>query len=119
MRLPFLAATVAVLAFSAPAFAQSSAEEIREALVGNTFQGDMGSSEYTSYFGEDGMYADGSTTGKYEITDEGVCYPGTDFGCYQAQIDGDQLKWSQGGKDQGSGMILKGNPMKFGNDNAS
>lgn len=118
MRRSFVAATAAILAFSAPAFAQSSADEIREALVGNTFQGDMGSSEYTSYFGEDGMYADGSTTGTYEITDEGVCYPGTDFGCYQAQIEGDQLQWSKDGENQGSGTILEGNPMELGTDNA-
>ncbi|RFC63129.1 hypothetical protein DYI37_14475 [Fulvimarina endophytica] len=116
MRLAAIApiAALTLAGFAAPALAQSSAEEIRSALVGNTFQGDMGSSEYTSYFGEDGTYADPSTTGAYTITDEGVCYPGTDYGCYQATIDGDQLEWSQDGKPQGSGRILEGNPLGFG-----
>ncbi|MEN3793457.1 hypothetical protein [Fulvimarina sp. MAC3] len=119
MRISILASAAAtVLAFTAPAFAQSSAEDIREALVGNTFQGDMGSAEYTSYFGEDGTYMDASGSGTYEITDEGVCYPGTDFGCYQATIDGNQLQWSKDGKDEGSGTIVEGNPLGFGENAA-
>lgn len=119
MRISILAtAAAAALAFTAPALAQSSAEEIREALVGNTFQGDMGSAEYTSYFGEDGTYMDASGSGEYEITDEGVCYPDTEFGCYQATIDGDQLQWSQDGESQGSGTILEGNPLGFGENSA-
>ncbi|EAU41573.1 hypothetical protein FP2506_14109 [Fulvimarina pelagi HTCC2506] len=113
MRLSILTAS-AVFALTAPALAQSSAEQIREALVGNTFQGSMGSSEYTSYFGEDGTYADASTTGPYEITEEGVCYPGTDYGCYQAEIEGDQLEWFKDGKSEGTGTIVEGNPMEFG-----
>ncbi|MER0237217.1 hypothetical protein [Fulvimarina sp. MAC8] len=114
MRLSILATTASILAFSVPAFAQSSAEDIREALVGNTFQGSMGSSEYSSYFGEDGTYADATTTGTYEITEDGVCYPETDYGCYQAEIEGDQLEWFKDGESEGTGTIVEGNPMEFG-----
>ncbi|MDY8108418.1 hypothetical protein U0C82_04525 [Fulvimarina sp. 2208YS6-2-32] len=117
MRLPLLAATAA-LAFAAPAFAQSSADDIRSALVGNTFQGGMGGAAYTSYFGEDGTYADATTTGRYEITDEGVCYPDTEYGCYQATIEGDRLEWSKDGESQGTGTIVEGNPLGFGEDAA-
>ena len=51
--------------------------------------------------------------GDYTITDLGVCYPNTNFGCYQATIKGDQLEWFQDGKSQGTGTILKGNPLNF------
>ncbi|MFD0859172.1 hypothetical protein [Roseovarius aquimarinus] len=97
---------------SGAAFAASSPEELREALVGNTFMGDMGGGGYASYFAEDGTYLDATGGGTYEITDEGVCYPGTDFGCYEAQIDGDQLEWFQNGESAGTGIIKQGNTLE-------
>ncbi|MGR3271304.1 hypothetical protein DU478_04790 [Thalassococcus profundi] len=99
------AVTVSTIAFPALAATQ---DELRAALVGNTFQGDMGGGGYSSYFAEDGTYYDASGSGVYEITDEGVCYPDTDFGCYQANIDGTSLEWIQDGESAGSGEILDG-----------
>ncbi|MEI4260923.1 hypothetical protein [Roseovarius sp. D0-M9] len=106
------AAALALGAATSGALAASSAEELREALVGNTFQGDMGGGGYSSYFAEDGTYEDATGGGTYEITDEGVCYPGTDFGCYAAEVDGDQLEWFQDGESQGTGMIKQGNTLE-------
>ncbi|MFX0540769.1 hypothetical protein ACEWPM_003420 [Roseovarius sp. S4756] len=107
-----LAAAIALGAASTGALAQSSPDELREALVGNTFQGDMGGGGYASYFGEDGRYEDATGGGTYEITDEGVCYPGTDFGCYMAEVDGNQLEWFQDGESAGTGVIKKGNTLE-------
>ncbi|WP_113910625.1 hypothetical protein [Roseovarius dicentrarchi] len=107
-----LAAALALGTFATDAMAASSAEELRAALVGNTFTGDMGGGGYASYFAEDGTYEDASGGGKYEITDDGVCYPGTDFGCYEAQIDGNQLEWFQNGESAGTGMIKQGNTLE-------
>lgn len=94
------------------ALASSSAEEIRSALVGNTFQGGMGGSDYASYFAADGTYKDKDGGGRYTIEADGVCYPDTDYGCYQATIAGDRLEWFKDGESQGKGVILKGNALK-------
>lgn len=103
----------AVILAPALALAQSSPDEIRAALVGNTFQGDMGGGSYSSYFAEDGTYSDASGSGVYEITEDGVCYPETEFGCYAASIDGDRLEWMQDGESVGTGTIVEGNPLGF------
>ena len=95
-----------------PAFAATQ-EELQAALVGNTFQGDMGGGAYSSYFAEDGTYHDSSTSGAYEITDEGVCYPGTDYGCYQATIEGTSLEWMKDGESAGTGELLEGDALGF------
>lgn len=92
--------------------AASSAKEIRSALVGNTFKGSMGSDVYSSYFAEEGTYEDAYGGGKYKITDEGVCYPGTEYGCYAAEIDGNKLEWFKNGDSAGTGAIEQGNTLK-------
>ena len=107
------AAASSCLAFSASAATQ---QELRDALVGNTFQGDMGGGGYSSYFGEDGTYHDASTSGPYEITDDGVCYPDTEFGCYQATIDGTSLKWMKDGESVGTGEILEDDALELMSD---
>lgn len=105
--------SIPVLLLAMPASAASTGAEIKAALVGNTFQGGMGGADYASYFAEDGTYKDKSGGGKYTIEGDAVCYPGTDFGCYQATIKGEMLEWSKDGKSEGSGSILKGNPLKL------
>ncbi|SEK43102.1 hypothetical protein [Roseovarius nanhaiticus] len=107
-----MAAALTLGAMTTGALAASSADELRAALVGNTFMGDMGGGGYASYFAEDGTYEDATGGGTYEITDEGVCYPGTDFGCYAAEIDGDQLEWFQNGESAGTGVIKQGNTLE-------
>ncbi|PZX19583.1 hypothetical protein LX81_00039 [Palleronia aestuarii] len=107
-------ALAAALAFSGGAAVAATSDELSAALVGNTFQGDMGGGTYSSYFAEDGTYHDASGSGPYEITEEGVCYPDTEFGCYQAEIDGQSLEWMQDGSGVGTGTILEGDPLGFG-----
>lgn len=106
-----LAAIMITGASTTAAMAASSAEEINAALVGNTFKGSMGSDVYSSYFAKDGTYEDAYGGGNHEITDEGVCYPDTDYGCYAADIKGDQLEWFQEGKSLGTGVIEQGNTL--------
>ncbi len=107
-----IAAALLAAGLAAPAAAQTAdTASLNEQLVGNTFQGDMGGGGYSSYFAPDGTYHDASGSGRYEITGEGVCYPDTDFGCYQAEIDGSTLTWSQDGEDMGSGEILEGDAL--------
>ncbi|ETX13157.1 hypothetical protein OCH239_13060 [Roseivivax halodurans JCM 10272] len=103
-----LAAAATTLAFPAISATQ---DELREALVGNTFQGDMGGGGYSSYFADDGTYYDTDTSGVYEITEKGVCYPDTDFGCYQAKLDGTVLEWIKDGESAGTGEILEGDAL--------
>ncbi|TQM93791.1 hypothetical protein [Roseinatronobacter monicus] len=71
MKFARILAPLAVAILAVPAFATTQ-DELRQALVGNTFQGDMGGGGYSSYFAEDGTYYDTETSGAYEITDEGV-----------------------------------------------
>jgi hypothetical protein len=99
-----------VAALAAPALAATQ-DELQEALVGNTFQGGMGGGMYSSFFAEDGTYYDANTSGRYEITEDGVCYPDTDYGCYQAEIDGRSLEWMKDGESAGSGEILSGDAL--------
>ncbi len=111
MKIPFLAALALA---AAPALAQTAGPgTLEDRLVGNTFQGDMGGGGYASYFGPDGTYHDDAGSGRFEITEDGVCYPETDYGCYQATIEGDTLTWSQDGEDMGSGEILEGDALGF------
>lgn len=105
---------MAFAALAAPSVAATQAE-LEAALVGNTFQGDMGGGGYSSYFAEDGTYHDPQTAGRYEITKDGVCYPGTDFGCYQANIDGTMLEWIKDGESAGTGQILEGDALDLVN----
>ncbi len=107
-----IVAALALGAATSGALAASSADELRAALVGNTFTGDMGGGGYASYFAEDGSYEDATGGGTYDITDEGVCYPDTDFGCYEAEVDGDQLEWFQNGESAGTGVIKQGNALE-------
>lgn len=106
-------ATAAIISAGAIPALAATQDELRDALVGNTFQGDMGGGGYSSYFAEDGKYHDASTTGVYEITDEGVCYPDTEFGCYQATIDGTSLEWMKDGESAGKGNILQGDALEL------
>ena len=108
----FAAMAFAVLAV--PSLAATQAE-LEAALVGNTFQGDMGGIGYSSYFAEDGTYHDPQTSGPYEITEDGVCYPGTEFGCYQANIEGTRLEWVKDGESAGTGQILEGDALDLVN----
>ncbi len=99
---------------AAPLAAQmADRERLAAALVGNTFRGDMGGGGYASYFGADGLYHDAEGSGRYEITEDGVCYPDTQFGCYQARIEDGALSWSQDGAAMGTGVILEGDPLGF------
>lgn len=108
-----LIATVAALSVVALPALAATQEELQDALVGNTFQGDMGGGGYSSYFAEDDTYYDTSTSGTYEITENGVCYPDTDFGCYQATIDGTSLEWMKDGESAGTGEILEGDALEL------
>ena len=103
-------AALAAATLAAPAFAATEAE-LREALVGNTFQGGMGGGMYSSYFAGDGTYYDANGSGRYEITEDGVCYPETEYGCYQAEIDGRSLEWMKDGESAGKGEILSGDAL--------
>ena len=116
MNLSMITQTVFAIAVSictaGAAMAASSPEELREALVGNTFKGSMGSDVYSSYFGEEGRYDDAYGGGRYKITDEGVCYPGSEYGCYAAEIDGNKLEWFQNGESVGTGVIEEGDTLQ-------
>jgi hypothetical protein len=114
MTVSRIGTALAVALLAAPGYATTQAE-LEEALVGNTFQGGMGGAGYSSYFAEDGTYHDPEYSGPYQITEDGVCYPGTDFGCWQATIEGTTLEWIKDGESAGTGEILEGDPLNLMN----
>lgn len=112
---------VASLAFTAVAWgAQASdlakGDQIKAAISGNTVQGSMvASGVYTEFYGEDGVIKGKDYTGKWRVEADTMCFQyGSDpETCWGVKIAGDQVTWLKGGKDEGTGTIVKGNPNKF------
>lgn len=110
-------ASTAIL-LTGPTWAAGTAtgEQITAAISGNTVQGSMiTSGAYTEFYGADGVIKGKDYSGKWRVNADTMCFQyGTDpEACWQVKIDGDQVTWVKGGKDDGTGTIVKGNPNKF------
>ena len=86
------------------------------ALVGNTVQGIVEGKDYFEFYLQDGkvksMLASTLETGKWSVEGNKVCivFPSEDKECYQIEVIGDIVDFTD---DHGKGvrwMILKGNP---------
>lgn len=108
---------LALLALSAPAFAETLATgaEITAAISGNTVQGSMtASGAYTEFYAADGAIKGDGYTGIWSVEGDTMCF---DYGegkdCWGVRIDGEAVTWVQDGADGGTGTIVPGNPNNF------
>jgi hypothetical protein len=96
--------------------ATASGDQIAAAISGNTVQGSMiASGAYTEFYGADGAIRGKDYSGKWRVNGDTMCFQyGQDpEACWQVRLDGDQVTWVKGGKDDGTGTIVKGNPNNF------
>jgi hypothetical protein len=113
-----IAAVTSVFALTGSAWAggMATGDQISAAISGNTVQGSMiASGAYTEFYGADGVIKGKDYSGKWRVNADTMCFQyGTDpEACWQVKIDGDQVTWVKGGKDDGTGTIVKGNPNNF------
>lgn len=113
-----LAAAAMLFAIGGTAFAGSTAkgDEISAAISGNTVQGSMiASGAYTEFYGADGVIKGKDYSGKWRVSGDTMCFQyGQDpEACWEVKLDGNQVTWVKGGKDDGTGTIVKGNPNNF------
>ena len=115
MRLCLAAAFVFL---AAPAFAQylASGEAILSAISGNTVEGSMvASGSYAEFYEAGGQIMGKGFAGSWMISGDQMCfaYGIAPASCWNARIQGDQVTWLNGGVEEGTGTILKGNPNGF------
>ena len=107
----------ALLAFSAPAFAETMATgaEISAAISGKTVQGSMAEAGvYTEFYAADGTIKGKDYTGKWTVEGDTMCFSYDDApDCWNMRLKGDAVTWVQDGKDGGTGTIVAGNPNGF------
>ena len=115
MRRPFAAA---FLVLAAPAFASdlASGADILAAISGNTVEGSMAASgSYAEFYEAGGQIRGKGFAGSWMISGDQMCfaYGIAPASCWNARIRGDQVTWINGGVEEGTGTILKGNPNGF------
>jgi len=109
--------TALALTTTSPVFADRLAvgDEILAAIAGNTVQGSMiDAGAYTEFYGADGTIKGSGYTGSWNVKDNQMCFEygdGTD--CWSVRIDGETVTWVKDGEEDGSGMIVSGNPNGF------
>ena len=114
-----LLATAITLVFSGMALADghmASGTDISKAIAGNTVQGSMmDAGAYTEFYAADGMIKGDGYSGSWRVQDDTMCFDyGTDpEACWSVAIEGDQVTWIRGGKKDGTGTIVPGNPNNF------
>ncbi|WP_395684912.1 hypothetical protein [Aestuariivirga sp.] len=94
----------------------SSGEEIAAALAGNTVKGSMNESgAYEEFYGPDGAVKGENFSGTWRIDGDSMCiqYEDDPESCWQVKIDGGEVTWLNDGEEQGTGVIVEGNPEGF------
>ena len=110
--------SLAALAFATPALAQDLAngDAIRSAIAGNTVQGSMAAAgEYTEFYTGDGAIKGSGYAGTWTVDGDKMCFsygadPAT---CWNVSISGDQVTWLNNGLEEGTGLIVPGNPNNY------
>jgi hypothetical protein len=101
---------------AAPADATASGEEIAAALAGNTVKGSMKESgAYQEFYSPDGEIKGEDFSGKWRIDGDSMCitYDGDPETCWQLKLDGGDVTWLTDGEEEGTGVIVEGNPNEF------
>ncbi len=110
--------SLAALALATPALAQdlASGDAIRLVFAGNTVQGSMtASGGYTEFYAADGAIKGSGYAGAWTVDGDKMCFtygagPAT---CWNVSIAGDQVAWLSNGIEQGTGVIVPGNPNNY------
>lgn len=101
------------------ASATASGEEIAAALAGNTVKGSMTESgAYEEFYAPDGLVKGEDFSGTWRIDGDSMCikYDNDDDNsetCWQVKLDGGEVTWLNDGEEQGTGVIVEGNPNEF------
>ena len=111
-----LAAPFVLLA--APAFAQdlASGEAILSAIAGTTVEGSMiASGSYAEFYEAGGQIMGKGFAGSWMISGDQMCfaYGLEPASCWNAWIEDNRVTWINGGVEEGTGTIRKGNPNRF------
>lgn len=111
----YFAAVMVMTPFAAVAETLATADQITAVIVGNTVQGSMvASGAYTEFYQADGVIKGADYTGKWSIKDNQMCFDyGDGVDCLSVRIAGDAVTWVNGGADDGTGTIVKGNPNNY------
>ncbi len=91
-------------------------DQIQQQIGGNTVQGSMADgSRYTEFYAADGIIRGSGYTGNWRINNNQMCFKyGEDpENCWSVELEGDQVFWISGGKKEGTGTLVTGNPNNF------
>ncbi|MFM8746549.1 MAG: hypothetical protein ACKOED_07785 [Aestuariivirga sp.] len=98
------------------ASATASGEEIAAALAGNTVKGSMTESgAYEEFYAPDGAIKGEDFSGTWRIDGDSICikYDDDPEACWEVKLDGGEVTWLDDGEEQGTGVIVEGNPNEF------
>lgn len=117
MKRLILAAAAAIMV-SGPLAAMelASQEQAKAALSGNTVMGTMtDGSTYAEYYAADGSIRANGYSGYWGMVGDRACftYDNVAVECWHLKVDGNFISWVQGGKLDGTGSLLPGNPNKY------
>jgi hypothetical protein len=104
------------LAHAADTPLPATGAQLKQAVSGNTVEGSMDASgRYTEFYAADGTVRAKDYKARWSIEGDSMCwvYEGQPKDCWQATIKGASVKWLKGGKAQGSGTVVKGNPNRL------
>ena len=104
--------------FALPLQAQDLATgaAIKSAISGNTVQGSMqASGGYTEFYAADGTIKGADYVGKWSVSGDKMCFAyGEDPAqCWGVIISGGQIMWMGATGEEGSGVVMAGNPNGF------
>lgn len=100
-----------------PALAEGLATEadIQSRISSNTVQGSMmDAGAYTEFYDADGTIKGDGYTGNWSVENDQMCFDyGEGADCWSVRINGDDVVWIKDGEEDGTGMIVAGNPNNF------
>ena len=115
LRMLAISACLSIAAQVAHA-APADATAIREAVIGNTVQGEMTlGGKYSEFYAKDGTIHAKDYAGTWRIRGDRMCFKyGEEAAtCYQVELNGPAITWVKDGKADGNGTIVPGNPNQF------
>ena len=111
-----LALTFTLLAMPLQAQDLATGAMIKSIISGNTVQGSMqASGGYTEFYAEDGTIKAADYVGKWSVSGDKMCFAyGEDPAqCWGVTVAGGQIMWMGVAGEEGSGVVLAGNPNGF------
>jgi hypothetical protein len=91
----------------------ATADAIRGAIAGNTVRGSMqASGAFEEFYSPDGKIHGADYSGEWSLKGDRMCfaYDGNPASCWGVRLNGRDLVWVGPVGDEGTGIILPGNP---------